>query len=93
MKIDREEKELIESFERDEWIVSNDRKRELERYTELALRAERKDRRINIRLSERDLLRLKAIALREGIPYQTLISSVLHKYGSGLLTEERRSAG
>ena len=93
MPMDNEEKELEESFERDEWIPTADRERERERYAALARGAERKDRRINIRLSERDLLRLKAIALKEGIPYQTLISSVLHKYGTGLLTDERRSAG
>ena len=93
MPIEKEEKDLIESFERGEWAPVGDREQELARYASLAKSAERKDCRINIRLSERDLLRLKAIALREGIPYQTLISSVLHKYGTGTLTEERRSAG
>lgn len=93
MPIDNEEKEIVESFERDEWIPATDRELEIERFAALARGAERKDRRINIRLSERDLLRLKAIALREGIPYQTLISSVLHRYGTGRLTEERRPAG
>ena len=93
MPIEKEEKDLIESFERDEWAAAGDRERELARYTSLAKGAERKDRRINIRLSERDLLRLKAIALKEGIPYQTLISSILHKYGTGALTDDRRSAG
>jgi predicted DNA binding CopG/RHH family protein len=93
MPIEKEEKDLIESFEADEWKPAGDREQELARYTSLAKNAERKDCRINIRLSQRDLLRLKAIALEEGIPYQTLASSVLHKYGTGVLTEERRTAG
>ncbi len=47
-----------------------------------------KDQRINIRLSSADLRALRARALQEGIPYQTLISSVLHKYVSGSLKAE-----
>jgi predicted DNA binding CopG/RHH family protein len=50
-----------------------------------------KDQRINIRLSSPDLQALRARALQEGIPYQTLISSVLHKYISGALKEEPAS--
>ena len=46
-----------------------------------------KDQRINIRLSSGDLQAIRTRALQEGIPYQTLISSVLHKYVSGSLQE------
>ena len=46
-----------------------------------------KDQRINIRLSSGDLQAIRTRALQEGIPYQTLISSVLHKYVSGTLQE------
>jgi predicted DNA binding CopG/RHH family protein len=49
-----------------------------------------KDQRINIRLSSPDLQALRARALQEGIPYQTLISSVLHKYISGALRKDTR---
>jgi len=47
-----------------------------------------KDKRVNIRISEKDLLDLQKRAIRQGIPYQTLLSSVLHKYASGTLTEK-----
>ena len=49
----------------------------------------KKDRRINIRISSRDLDALQKKALVEGIPYQTLIASVLHKYAAGRLREEK----
>ena len=47
----------------------------------------KKDKRINIRIASRDLEALQRLALREGVPYQTLISSILHKYVSGQLAE------
>ena len=78
--LDKNEKELLDSFEKEEWnSVPNisERKSELKDY---ALATIRKDKRVNIRISERDLKELQRIALREGLPYQTLISSVLHKY-------------
>ena len=89
MPMDREERDLLESFERDEWRAVDDREAEMARFVGVADQADRKEMRVNIRLSRRDLLRIKAIALREGIPYQTLISSVLHKFGNGDLTDDR----
>jgi len=50
-----------------------------------------KDRRVNIRLSSIDLLDIQAKALEEGMPYQTLIASVLHKYAAGKLTEAEKT--
>ncbi len=86
---DEEEKELIESVERGEWetISGKDlknRKKEAQTYAEGTLK---KDKRVNIRISERDLKNLKIKALEEGIPYQTLVSMVLHKYLSGKLKD------
>ena len=78
--LDKNEKELLDSFENEEWnSVPNisERKAELKDYARATIR---KDKRVNIRISERDLKELQRIALREGLPYQTLISSVLHKY-------------
>lgn len=49
----------------------------------------RKDRRMNVRISERDMRNLKIRAAKEGIPYQTLVTMVLHKYVTGRLTETR----
>ena len=83
------ERELEESFARGEWrsIPRSDTARE--RYREQAHRALKKDRRINIRLSTPDLEGLQKRALEEGIPYQTLIASILHKYVAGRLRERQ----
>jgi len=86
-EIERDEREILESFEEGEGVPLRDREREMGRFRALAENAARKNRRLNIRLSERDLQRIKERALREGIPYQTLIASVLHKYGAGTLRE------
>jgi len=83
-KLDKEEKDLLDSFEKGEWKSSSnltDRKAELGDYARATIR---KDKRLNIRISERDLKELQRIALREGLPYQTLISSILHKYVNGI---------
>ena len=84
-KLDREEKELLESFERGEWPSIRERKAEISRLGAAARATLRKNRRINIRLSDRDVIGLQAKAAEEGMPYQTLISSVLHKYLTGSL--------
>ncbi len=82
-KLDKYEKELLNSFEKGEWkSVSNidERKTELSEYAKYTIK---KNKRVNIRISERDLNELQRIAIREGLPYQTLISSILHKYVNG----------
>ena len=84
-KLDREEKEILESFERGEWSSIRERKAEISRLGAAARATLRKNRRINIRLSDRDVIGLQAKAAEEGMPYQTLISSVLHKYLTGSL--------
>ncbi len=87
MKIDADEKELLESVERGEWKSAKGGKRERARYSRYAKATFRKDRRLNIRLSSKDLEAIQKRALAEGLPYQTLISSLLHKYASGRLKE------
>ena len=85
-KLDKEEKEILKSYEADEWeSVSN--KKVKSKYEKVASDTFKKDRRVNIRISSKDLNSLQTLALREGLPYQTLISSVLHKYVSGILKE------
>lgn len=84
-KLDREEKDILESFERGEWVSVRDRKTEISRLGTAARATLRKNRRINIRLSDRDVIGLQAKAAEEGIPYQTLIASVLHKFLTGTL--------
>jgi predicted DNA binding CopG/RHH family protein len=85
-KMNREDQELLDAFEADEF--ESDLKEE--RRTQLAKFAEetiKKDKRINIRISRRDLEALQRRALEEGLPYQSLVSSVLHKYVSGGLKD------
>jgi predicted DNA binding CopG/RHH family protein len=88
LKLQPDELELLASYENEEWQSVKNGKEQLARYQAYARATFRKDRRINIRISEKDLLDLQKRALREGIPYQTLISSVLHKYVSGVLDEK-----
>ena len=83
----KDEKELLDSVESGEWRSVSDREAEVSRYQEYAAATFKKDRRINIRISSKDLHALQKRALREGIPYQTLVASVLHKYVSGQFRE------
>ena len=89
MKITSEEKALLDSVETGEWESVADVEEQMNHYQNTAKSMFRKDRRINIRISERDLLKLQQRAFEEGLPYQTLISSVLHKYVNGRLAETR----
>ncbi len=86
-KLSKEEKEILESFENGEW-VSVSTPASLAKYKSAAKNTFKKDKRVNIRISEMDLELLQERALIEGLPYQTLMSSVLHKYVTGRLTEK-----
>lgn len=88
-RLTEEEQEILDSFERGEWVPVRDlpkRKRELVRYARNTLK---KDKRLNIRISERDLNELQKKAVSEGLPYQTFISSIIHKYVNGKLVEAK----
>jgi predicted DNA binding CopG/RHH family protein len=87
MKLDANEKEIVESVERGEWRSAKGARRERSRYARYARATFRKDRRLNIRISSKDLEAIQKRALEEGLPYQTLIASLLHKYVSGRLKE------
>jgi predicted DNA binding CopG/RHH family protein len=80
MRVSKEEKELLDSVERDEWVSIPDFRKERQRYQEYARATFRKDKRVNIRISEKDLKRIQRRALQEGLSYQTLIASILHKF-------------
>ncbi|MFH0787663.1 MAG: antitoxin [Pseudomonadota bacterium] len=88
MKLTKEEKDILESVERGEWRRIPDFDKEAKRYQEYARATLRKDKRVNIRMAERDVGRFQKKAIEEGLPYQTLISSVLHKYINGRLVEK-----
>jgi predicted DNA binding CopG/RHH family protein len=88
MKLTKEEKEMLDSVERGEWKRIPNYKKEVARYREAARATMRKDKRVNIRMTERDLVHLQKTALHEGLPYQPFISSILHKYINGRLVEK-----
>jgi len=90
MKLDAEERDILDSYDRGEWQTVKDVKQERSKLQDAAKKTLQKDRRINIRMSSKDLSDVQTIAAREGLPYQTLISSIIHKYVSGSLAEVRR---
>jgi predicted DNA binding CopG/RHH family protein len=87
-KLEQEEKEILEAFEHGELKSVPNKEAELKRHREYAAATFRKDKRINIRISERDLRALQKRALTEIIPYQMLVSSILHKYVEGRFVEK-----
>ena len=89
-KLEKEESTLLAEVERGEWKGvgrSSQVRKKYQRYAEATFK---KDRRVNIRLSSKDLDAIQKRAVEEGIPYQTLIASLLHKYVSGRLVEKGR---
>jgi predicted DNA binding CopG/RHH family protein len=85
-KLNEEEKKISDSFNLEEWKSIDNMEEEIIKAQEAGSHYLHKDARINIRISSSDLERLKQIAAYEGLPYQTLISSILHKYSAGHLT-------
>jgi predicted DNA binding CopG/RHH family protein len=90
-KIDDYELEVLTAFEKGQ-LKSVATKAELAKFKAAARATAIKDRRVNIRLSSGDLSDIQVKALEEGVPYQTLIASVLHKYVTGRLAEQPNSA-
>lgn len=88
--LDAEEREILDHFERGELRSAADAEQEIAAAVEAARNTFKKTRRVNLRVTERDFMLAHARAREEGIPYQTLLSSVIHKYLSGRLTETRR---
>ncbi|MDA3897030.1 MAG: antitoxin [Desulfobacteraceae bacterium] len=86
--IDQEEKELMESIERDEWQPVKKFDQEKDKAIAAARNTLKKDKRINLRLTQKDYHQIQIKAIEEGIPYQTLISSLVHKYLNGSLASK-----
>ncbi len=86
VKLSKQEKELLDSVESGDFesTLTKARREELEA---VAANTFKKDKRINIRISSRDLIAVQSRASEEGIPYQTLVSSIIHKYISGSLRD------
>ncbi len=87
--LDEEEKDLMESIENDEWQPVKNFDDEKEKAVIAARNTLKKDKRINLRLSQKDYHQIQIRAIEEGIPYQTLISSLVHKYLNGSLAPKR----
>ena len=85
IKLDKEEQELSNSFDKGEWKSVSNLAHEKKKAKKASETYQRKDARINIRLSLADLEKIKQKAVYEGLPYQTLIASILHKYAAGHL--------
>ena len=85
--LEPDEQKILDSFEAGEWSSAPDREAVLSRHRAYAQATFRKDRRLNIRISRKDLEALQKRALEEGMPYQTLAASILHKYVSGRMRE------
>ena len=85
-KLSKQEKALLNAIEAGQYesVLTKSRKKELEA---IAANTTRKDKRINIRISNRDLTAIQSRASEEGIPYQTFVSSIIHKYISGSLQD------
>ena len=88
-QLNAEEREILEHFERGELTSASEAQREMETAQHAARNTFNKTRRVNLRVTERDFNLAHARAREEGIPYQTLLSSVIHKYLSGRLTENK----
>lgn len=86
--LDKDEMELAKSLENEEW-VSDLSKKDKRQYKEYARYSLNKQKRVNIRMTERDLKKIQAKAIEEGIPYQSLISMLIHKYNEGKLSFNR----
>jgi len=89
IRLDKEELDILESVEAGEWLPVDDLEARKEEYQKIARATFRKDSRVNIRLPKRDVTAIKVKAMEEGIPYQTMMASILHKYVTGRLVEKQ----
>jgi len=87
LQLDSIEKNILQDIEDDIWLSVDNVSDEIKRVQHMIFRQNKKDQRMSIRISGADLDRIKAIAMEEGLPYQTLITSILHKYVHGKLKE------
>lgn len=87
--IDKEESDLMKSVEVDEWRPVKDFKKQKDKAVGAARNTLKKDKRINLRLTQKDCHQIQVKAVEEGIPYQTLISSIIHKYLNGSLAPKQ----
>ena len=90
VKFDKEEQDLLASVEAGEWKPVKDMEAKKKSHREIAKATFRKDSRVNIRLPKRDVTAIQVKAMEDGIPYQTLMASIIHKYVTGRLVEKQK---
>lgn len=91
LELDEEEREILEAYESGKLVSAADKEEVIARLKVAAANTLRKEQRVNIRITNQDLFALKDIAAEDGIPYQTLMASILHKYVTGRLVERPRT--
>ncbi len=91
IKLDKEEKDILDSYEQGEWKSIKNLEKEIEKHRGYARQALKKDKRVNIRISSMVLEELQTRAVEDGMPYQTLISSILYRFVTGRLIERPKS--
>ncbi len=87
--LDEQEKDLMQSIEDDEWRPVENFEQQKDAAVQAARNTLRKDKRINLRLSQKDYHQIQIKAIEENIPYQTLIASIIHKYLNGTLVPKQ----
>ncbi|MFK5938477.1 MAG: CopG family antitoxin [Sulfurimonas sp.] len=89
LKLSEEETELLDSLESGEWNSVENLQEEISSHQTIASNTLKKDKRVNLRMTSKDLEAIKIFAVEEGLPYQTLMSSVLHKFITGRLVDQK----
>ncbi len=89
MKLDKEERGILDAYDKGKLKLSSPSKKEKEKMQTMAEQTFRKDRRVTIRLYDHDLKGVQKKAMEKGMPYQTLISAMIHQYVEGDLVERR----
>ena len=89
MKLNKEEKQVLEAYDTGKMKLAVPSKKEKASIKSMAQRTFRKDRRVTIRLYDHDLIGIQKKAMEKGMPYQTLISGMIHQYVEGDLVERK----
>ena len=89
MPLDLEEQEILDAIESGQLKSIPDLKDKIKYYQEIAKMHGNKNRRVSLRMTEWDFMRIQEKALREGLAYQSLLSSIIHKYLTGQLIEDK----
>jgi predicted DNA binding CopG/RHH family protein len=93
VKLDKYERELLEAYEGGELKPVKNMRGKMSEMRKAARNTLKKDQRVNIRISSKDLTEIQVAAMKEGVPYQTLMAGVLHKYVIKYFDKRKHSAG